>query len=91
LKGLPSGALRPRYFDRSGHWRANASPTGYGWVAQVFAHLFCGTLRSTMPTSGVPFVRSSRYSQPVLQASPTPFRFTPLISTSKMKTGEGQS
>src|SRR5215213_1854943 len=90
LYGLPSGAL-PEKSDLLAHCVANASPTGYGCVGQVFCSLFCGTFFSTMPTSGSIVSRSSRYSQPVLHASPTPFRSSPSMFTSNRIGGDGQS
>src|SRR5438067_12331292 len=42
------------------HCSENGWPTGTGCVGHVLFDFICGTLTSLIPTSGVPFVRSSR-------------------------------
>src|SRR3954470_680676 len=75
LYGFPSVALPLNSF-LSAHWVANASPVGVGCVGQVFCCLFCGTFFSGIGRRGCPVSRSSMSTQPVLQASATPWRPT---------------
>src|SRR5439155_27377417 len=65
----------------------NGSPIGQGWVGAVFWSPICGTKRSSMPISGAPDWRSSRYTQPVLPAWPTPLTALPFIWTSNNSGG----
>ena len=59
--GIPAGTL-----PGSGHVGTNESPIGNGCVRAVFIRGSCGTGRSSMPTSGLPFVRSRMYMKPGL-------------------------
>src|SRR5713101_5375999 len=90
MNGCPSGAV-PEKADASGHCCEKASPTGVGWVADVFWNALCGTGFSSIWSSGLPSCALMTYIQPVLHASATAVEATPPYTVSYMNVGDGQS
>src|SRR3954453_17195993 len=93
--GLPSGPFLPLKSLARGHWAAQASPCGVGWVSQVLFALTCFTRFSgigSIAWIGSPVVRSRMYVQPVLHDSLTVLASVPFGSvTSASIVGLGQS